>query len=348
MASVENRSSSSATPLVATSASPRRLQDEHGRRFSYLRLSITDACNFKCVYCLPNGYKKNQGAAEPLALSEIQNLVRGFADLGLWKVRLTGGEPTLRRDLAPIIETLREIEGISRLGLSTNGYSLARNAKVWRAAGLHAVNVSIDSLDRETFRAATGMDRLEEVVRGVEAALDAGFEAVKVNAVLLGGLNATHLTGFLDWIRTRPIAVRFIELMPTAQNQELFRQHHLKASVFRDELLAGGWLPRARTEADGPAQEFTHADYQGRIGIIAPYAQDFCHSCNRLRVTSQGLLRLCLFGNGGHSLRPYLQSPEQKPELLACIREVMKSKDASHSLQEGLYGDNSTFSAMGG
>lgn len=326
----------------------RLLQDSFGRRFPYLRLSVTDACNFRCSYCLPQGYPGSAKADPILTLAEIRNLVTAFAELGTWKVRITGGEPTLRRDLPEMIAMIRGITGIRKIGLSTNGHRLKFQARELLRAGVSQLNVSIDSLDAGRFARITGSDRLPEILEGIQVALDAGSASVKVNAVLLGSEGLEELPRFLSWIRDQPITVRFIELMPTALNQVTFRRDHLKADLLRSRLESAGWRARARGEDDGPAIEFLHPDYRGRVGLIAPYSTDFCGSCNRLRVTSRGALQLCLFAEGTHSLRPLLQRSSQKEELKARVAALLDRKEVSHYLPEGRYGNNQTFSAIGG
>ena len=326
------------------------LQDRFGRRFSYLRLSITDACNFRCQYCLPNGYQKTDADSEFLTLNEISNLVSTFAALGTWKVRLTGGEPTLRRDLLEIAETVKSTPGIRWLALSTNGYRLKKLARPLAAAGVDAVNISIDSLNPKRFAEITGTHekQLGEILEGIEAALAAGIKRVKLNAVLLAGWNADEILTFTEWVRDRPVSVRFIELMPTGQTAEFFSTRHVRADTIQRELLAAGWVRQARLEGDGPAVEYAHPDHRGTMGIIAPYSKDFCSTCNRLRVTSRGGVRLCLFGEGDHSVRHLLASPSQHPELADTLGAILQKKDISHYLPEGIYGNNRTFSAMGG
>lgn len=324
------------------------LEDSFGRRFSYLRLSLTDACNFRCVYCLPNGYKKNPAEEDVLSLSEIRHLGQAFAEMGTKKIRLTGGEPTLRNDILDISRTLRDIPGIEQVALSTNGFRLKELAPKLREAGISSVNVSLDTLDETKFREITGSRQLSHILEGIEALLEAGFPLVKINAVLMKDWNSTDLESFLQWIRHKPLVVRFIELMRTGDNKALFEARHVSASQMRDYLLKTGWNKKNRSDVDGPAEEFTHSDYQGRMGLIAPYAKDFCATCNRLRVTSRGGLRLCLFGEGNHSLRDLLQHPSQKEELKMRLRTLLQRKEVSHYLPEGKYGNNNSFSAMGG
>ncbi len=324
------------------------LQDAFGRRFEYLRLSITDACGFRCVYCLPNGYHRPENAPEELTLAEIRRLVRAFSDLGTWKIRLTGGEPTVRRDLLEVVRTVAGVAGIRRVALSTHGQNLLRLARPLREAGVQALNVSVDSLDAVKFAQVTGKDALPDVLAGIDEAFAAGFESIKVNAVLMKGVNDSDLPAFLAFARSRPVTIRFIELMPTGQNRALFEARHARAESLRAELEAQGWAARARVAGDGPAVEYEHPAYAGRIGIIAPYSKDFCASCNRLRVSSRGGLRLCLFGESDSPLRHLLAHDDQREELGLHIRALLARKEPTHYLPEGRYGINHTFSAIGG
>ena len=323
------------------------LTDPHGRSFSYLRLSITDVCNYRCQYCLPDGYKKT-GQAPFLTADEIENLVAGLAGLGLWKVRLTGGEPTVRKDFAEIAARVSSLPGIRRVATTTNGYRLAENAHLWRESGISAINVSVDSLNRERFAEITGHDHLSQVLDGIKAAQDAGFEKIKVNTVLLRGVNDHELEGFLEWIRTQDISIRFIELMETGLNKAYFERHHIRGTEIRDRLNALGWSALSREEGAGPAQEFEHADYSGRVGIIAPYSKDFCTTCNRLRVTATGKLHLCLFGNGGHSLRHLLQSRDQRDELQNTMTDLLVQKAPTHLLHFHQTGSTPHLASLGG
>lgn len=323
------------------------LTDPHGRSFSYLRLSITDICNYRCQYCLPDGYQKT-GKPQFLSTDEIENLVAGMAALGLWKVRLTGGEPTVRKDFTEIAARVSSIPGIRRVATTTNGYRLAENARLWRDAGISAINVSVDSLNRQKFAEITGHDHLSRVLDGIKAAQDAGFDKIKVNTVLLRDVNDDELDAFLDWIRNEDISIRFIELMETGTNKEYFARHHIRGQEIRDRLDALGWSERAREEGAGPAMEFSHPDFRGQIGIIAPYSKDFCNTCNRLRVTATGLLRLCLFGDGGHSLRQLLQHRDQREVLQTTIAGLLAQKTSTHLLHFHQTGATPHLAALGG
>lgn len=323
------------------------LVDGWGRRFDYLRLSVTDACNFRCVYCLPSGFKSTRGAAAPLSVTEIGRLLLAAAGLGVFKVRLTGGEPTLRQDLPDIVATAAETRGVRKVALSTNGYRLAALAEPLARAGLSQVNVSVDHLRDEGFAAITGTRQLGRVLEGLEAALSVGL-TVKVNVVRLAGLNDDALTEFLAWVREVPVTVRFIELMQTAGRGDFFEAHHVPLEAVAARLTSLGFTPRTRLPGDGPATEYRHPAYAGGIGLIAPYGPGFCAGCNRLRVTARGGLRLCLFGQGEHDLRPALQG-DSSPELLGeHIRAALRGKTAGHRLHDHDAGETAHLAAVGG
>lgn len=377
IAQVNLRAKSPSSPSTPVWADPRAnasgsdtLADSFGRRFSYLRLSVTDACNFKCQYCLPNGYQaparvtanslgrdanfEGQDAKRDvvhegfLSLNEIRQLIEGFAEVGTKKIRLTGGEPTLRRDILEIVRLASSTAGIEKVAISTNGWNLARLARPLRQAGVTALNISADSLDRARFASTSGVDRLEDVLQGINVSLNENFEAIKINAVLMRESFEAELDRFLAFVKIRPVSVRFIELMATLENRKLFESQHLRSEFLRQRLLETGWTIRARGRDDGPAVEFTHPKYLGRIGLIAPYGHDFCESCNRLRVTSRGAVRLCLFGDGNHSVRHLLQREEDRAKLQSELWKLVGVKKISHELLEGQVGDNRGFSAMGG
>jgi GTP 3',8-cyclase len=323
------------------------LQDRFGRALHYLRLSITDRCNFRCAYCLPGGCPRS--AAAPLTVEEISRLVGAFASVGFWKVRVTGGEPTMRRDVREVVERIAATPGVRRVGLTTNGYRLAAIAADLRRAGLGSLNVSVDSLDEGRFARVTGCDRLKAVVQGIESAVEVGFPSIKLNAVLLRGLDDdAELDRFLAWTRRSPVTVRFIELMQTAENAAFFAANHLSAAAIRRHLELRGWKPLPRDPSDGPAATFGRADHVGRVGLIAPYGSGFCASCNRLRVSSTGDLRPCLFGEEAIPLRHLLQDSDRQHELVQLIRRAAFVKPMSHALGEGRCGAVRNLAAIGG
>ena len=324
------------------------LADRYGRRFPYLRLSVTPACNFRCTYCLPHGYHADAHAAAPLSLPETTRLLRGFTELGMHKLRITGGEPSVRKDLTEILRTAATVPGITKLAMTTNGTLLSQRLREWMNAGLNAINVSVDSLDRAAFARITGHDRLDDILRGIDMALEAGLPAVKLNAVLLRDLNDRELPAWLNYLRERRVGLRFIELMQTGDNLPFFRERHVRAQDLETQLLALGWQALPRAADAGPAREYRHPDYAGRIGIIAPYAKDFCAGCNRLRVTATGDLRLCLFGEFGIPLRPLLQADDQLEDLVRAIGGQIGRKEQGHFLHDGRTGILPHLASTGG
>lgn len=324
-----------------------QIADNFGRRFPYLRLSVTDVCNFRCSYCLPDGYQKT-GCETYLSRDEITRLVRAFSALGVWKIRLTGGEPTVRPDFLDIARGVSGIPGIRKLAFTTNGYKLPERAKDYYEAGLRAINISIDSLKPKQFVEITGHDRLEEILDGMKECFRAGFQTVKINTVLLKGMNDREIDDFIDFVADKPVSLRFIELMRTGENGNYFAAHHLPGTHVTERLLARGWSLKPRAEGAGPAQEFEHRDSRGTIGLIAPYGKDFCKTCNRLRVSAKGNLHLCLFGEGGYSLRDLLQSDDQRDDLSDKIMALMNFKKSSHFLHDGNTGATPHLASIGG
>lgn len=323
------------------------LKDKFNRRFTYLRLSVTNMCNFRCTYCLPNGYKKKK-QENFLELNEILNLVTAFKTLGLEKLRITGGEPLIRRDLEEIISEINNHHELDTIALSTNGFNLNKRIDHLFKAGLGALNVSVDSLDPKVFFKVTGRDKLSNVLSGIERAIEIGVPKVKLNAVLLKGMNYKKLRPYLNYVKKRPVSIRFIELMENRSNKLLFEREHFSGELLYNLLKSDGWKEIARKSSDGPAKVLSHSDYLGTIGFILPYSTDFCSSCNRLRVTAHGQLRLCLFSNSGFNLRPYLQSENLHDELTEFIRSKLQLKNYSHNLHYRITGNNENFAQMGG
>ncbi|MDC9589045.1 GTP 3',8-cyclase MoaA [Xenorhabdus sp. XENO-10] len=324
-----------------------QLVDAFLRKFYYLRLSITDVCNFRCTYCLPDGYRPH-GHKSFLSLPEIRRVSRAFAELGTEKIRLTGGEPTMRRDFCDIIAAVHENPQIKKIAVTTNGYRMERDISQWKSAGLTAINVSVDSLDPRQFYAITGQDKFFQIMRGIDAAFEVGFNTVKVNAVLMKNVNDINLSAFLDWIKYRSIQLRFIELMETGEGSDIFHRHHVSGKVIRHQLLQQGWQQQQRERSDGPAQVFHHPDYQGEIGLIMPYEKDFCQSCNRLRVSAIGNLHLCLFGEQGIPLRDLLSDDTSLDDLKLRIQGGLHHKRETHFLHQGDSGITQNLSFIGG
>ena len=328
-----------------------KLRDSFGRTFPYIRLSITDVCNFKCGYCLPNGYQVDKSDNRKfLHINEIKRLAKALSELGVCKIRLTGGEPTVRKDFFDIVKILKNESGIKKVVMTTNGYHLDQKAKPLLDSGLSGINISIDSLDRETFKKVTGHDRLPEILLGIEKLQNLGFENIKVNAVLLNGINSSE-KDFEEWskfIKNNKVDFRYIELMQTGDNIDYFNKYHVSASIFKNYLNKNKWIHQTLGRDAGPSLNYINPEFKGKFGIIAPYSKDFCKTCNRLRITSRGDLRLCLFGNTGISIRHLLQKGDQLEELKDLILKQLNFKKESHYLELGETGLTKNLSTTGG
>ena len=326
------------------------LQDNFGRKFPYIRMSITDVCNFKCGYCLPNGYQVDKSDNRKfLHLDEIKRLAMVFSKLGVSKIRITGGEPTVRKDFFEIIKILKEV-GIKKVSITTNGYHLDKKAKMLVDSGLNGINISIDSLDRNIFKSITGHDRLPEILKGIQILQDLNFENIKVNGVLLNNINASEkdFSSWAEFIKINKVDFRYIELMQTGDNLDYFRKYHVPATKFTDYLNKNNWIIQTFGRDAGPAKNYLNPKFEGKFGVIAPYSKDFCKSCNRLRITAKGDLRLCLFGNTGINIRHLMQKDEQLEELKDLILKQLNFKKESHYLELGETGLTKNLSTTGG
>tara|TARA_B100001057_G_scaffold444474_1_gene481394 strand:+ start:1195 stop:2187 length:993 start_codon:yes stop_codon:yes gene_type:complete len=328
-----------------------QLKDSFGRTFPYIRLSITDVCNFKCGYCLPNGFKIDRSDNRKfLSLNEIRRLAKALSELGVNKIRLTGGEPTIRKDFFDIVKTIKENSGIKKTVITTNGYHLDKIAQKLKDFGLDGVNISIDSLNREIFKRVTSHDRLDEILRGIEILQSLNFQNIKINAVLLKGINDDK-KDFNEWsnfIEKNKIDFRYIELMQTGDNLDYFKKYHVPAAKFTNYLIKNNWITQTFGRDAGPAKNYINPKFKGKFGIIAPYSKDFCKSCNRLRITAKGDLRLCLFGNTGINIRHLMQKDEQLEELKDLILKQLNYKKKSHYLELGDTGLTKNLSTTGG
>tara|TARA_R110001583_G_scaffold59932_6_gene178392 strand:- start:6688 stop:7575 length:888 start_codon:yes stop_codon:yes gene_type:complete len=295
---------------------------------------------------LPDGYQCDQ-PRDFLSLLEIKRLTKSFAELGTEKIRITGGEPALRKDLPEVIRICKETPGIKTVAITSNGFKLPEHLPQWLDAGIDAINISIDSLDPRQFHAITGHDKLKTILTGIDMALADGRASVKVNTVLMRDHSGREIQSYLDWLKDTPITLRFIELMQTGDNQEFFDAQHVQGSRIKQNLILDGWLPVIQNKSAGPAQEFYHPDYKGKVGLIMPYSKDFCNTCNRLRISSSGKLHLCLFGDEGLSLREQLQTDDIEP-LQAKILSLLGDKKATHFLHEKLTGATKHLAMLGG
>ena len=327
------------------------LKDSFGRKFPYIRLSISDVCNFKCGYCLPDGYKIDKSDNRTfINIEEIRRLARALSELGVSKIRLTGGEPTVRKDFFEIIKIIKENSGIKKTVITTNGYRLDKIANDIKNSGLDGINISIDSLNAATFKKITGHDRLEEILRGIKNLQKLNFKNIKINAVLLKGVNDSE-KDFNDWaefVKKNEIDFRYIELMQTGDNLDYFNNYHVPAKKFTDYLNNNNWVIQTFGKDSGPSKNYLNPKFKGKFGVIAPYSKDFCKSCNRLRITAKGDLRLCLFGNTGINIRHLMQKDSQIDELKDLILKQLNFKKESHYLEIGETGLTKNLSTTGG
>ena len=327
------------------------LQDSFGRRFPYIRMSITDVCNFKCGYCLPNGYQADKSDNRTfLNIKEIERLTKALSELGVCKIRLTGGEPTVRKDFFDVLKVIKKHSGIKKTVITTNGYHLDQKAQKIKESGLDGINISIDSLDRETFKNITGHDRLPEILEGIKKLQELNFKNIKINAVLLKGVNDKEedFEKWAEFIKKNEVDFRYIELMQTGDNLDYFNKYHVPSSKFVNYLNERNWIFQTFGKDAGPSKNYINTNYKGKFGVIAPYSKDFCKNCNRLRITAKGDLRLCLFGNTGINIRHLMQKDDQIEELKDLILKQLNFKKESHYLELGETGLTKNLSTTGG
>ena len=321
----------------------RQLLDRHHRVIEYLRVSITDLCNLRCVYCRPAEGVKLITHEEILRYEEILAIVAVARDMGIRKVRITGGEPLVRRGVVEFLSRLTRLEGIEDIGLTTNGVLLPSMARDLRAAGLKRINISLDSLRPEVFRAVTRSDRLGEVLAGVDKVLELGFHPVKINVVLLQGINEADVPAFARMTLEKPLDIRFIERMPFGSEEVPASPPPFSARAVLDMIRGtlGELHPEERSPLDGPATMYRLEGAAGRIGVIDPMTGHFCGTCNRMRLTARGTLRPCLLGSQEFDIRTALRKGASPEELAAIIQAAVEAKpmgDASfQSRSERMY-----------
>jgi cyclic pyranopterin phosphate synthase len=326
------------------------LFDGHGRRISDLRVSVTDRCNFRCQYCMPAEGLPWLERSEILTFEEIQRLVWLFVSMGIEDVRLTGGEPLVRRDFPRLVEMLAGVDGLHDLSLTTNGYLLERDAQALVDAGIQRVNVSIDSLQRDRFFQMTRRDALPQVLRGLDAlAAHPEVHPIKVNAVAMRGFTEDEALRFADFARSTAFQVRFIEFMPLDGDHAWSRDQVLTGDELRALIHAVHPLEELPREPSATARVFRFADGRGEIGFINPVSEPFCADCNRVRLTAEGKLRTCLFSLHETDLREPLRSGASDDEIAQPIRDSVWRKELKHRVGEpGFRQPPRTMSAIGG
>jgi cyclic pyranopterin phosphate synthase len=326
------------------------LRDGHGRRIGDLRVSVTDRCNFRCQYCMPADGLPWLDRDHLLSFEEITRLVGLMVELGIEDVRLTGGEPLVRRDFPSLVSMLARLPGIRDLALTTNGYLLERYADALVEAGIDRVNVSVDSLQRDRFFQLTRRDALPQVLRGLDAiAAHPGVRPVKVNAVAMRDFTEHELARFCEFARSTSFQVRFIEFMPLDADRAWTPDAVLAGEELRRMIEAIHPLEELPREASATARVFRFADGRGEIGFVNPVSEPFCADCNRLRLTADGKLRTCLFSLHETDLRGPLRDGACDEELAAILRDVVWRKELKHRVSEpGFRQPSRTMSAIGG
>ncbi len=293
----------------------------------YLRISVTDRCNLRCVYCNPLGDSGFIAPKEILRYEEIYRLVRLFADRGIRKVRLTGGEPLVRKDIAHLTNKLSSIPGIEDLAMTTNGVLLEKTAADLKAAGLDRVNISVDSVERESYKQITGLDLLDEAVKGIDKAIAVGLKPVKINAVILRGINENQIIPLAGLAQRLDVIVRFIEYFPTDKNTRPAGEYIPNSRVRKTiENRFGPLMSLVGGKSAGPALYFRLAQSAGVIGFISGRSSMFCASCNRLRLTSDGKIRPCLYSAHSYDMKKLLRSGADDTQILETIDRIIDRK----------------------
>jgi cyclic pyranopterin phosphate synthase len=331
----------------------RILRDSYGRAIRDLRVSLTDRCNFRCFYCLPHGEPPIAPKEQMLSYEEIEAICDIFVELGIEKIRLTGGEPMMRRDIETIIGKLRTLKskGLLDLALTTNGYFLPDRAVGLKTIGLDRITISLDSLKRDVFKRMTGVDVLDRVLSGIAAAKGAGLEPIKINAVIVRGHNEDEVADFAAFAREHDVKMRFIEFMPLDSGHEWAREQVVSGREIRERIGRRFAIePIDVNRGSDTSARYRFADGgPGEIGIIAPVTEPFCGACSRIRLTADGQIRTCLFSTVEHSLRDIVRSGASRQEIIEYIESVVEKKEPRHYINEPQFvAPSRTMSFIGG
>ena len=320
--------------------------DNFGRKINYLRLSVTDRCNLRCSYCMPASGIKKKDHCDILSYEQLHRIAAAAVGIGVEKIRITGGEPLVRKGIVEFLAGLKQIPGLKKLVLTTNGSFLEEMAQGLRRAGIESINMSLDSLRPEVFARITRGGDLNRVLAGLAAAEKVGFEYLKINMVVMRGVNDDELLDFAALTLNRPINVRFIEYMPTLRDKN-WEAMMMPGDEILSRIAGHHDLQQVSHEAlDGPARYYQIPGAMGKIGFITPISGHFCQKCNRLRVTSSGMLKSCLFDEGGISLKQCLEQGSDA-ELLEMLRQVETRKQYRHTLVDSV-SDTYNMSQIGG
>jgi cyclic pyranopterin phosphate synthase len=309
-----------------------KLIDPYNRHLNYLRISITDRCNLKCIYCVPRDLIPRLSHDEILTYEEILRLVRIGIRLGISKIRVTGGEPLVRKGVYGFLTDLSGLDGLADLSLTTNGVSLKTNLNKIKAAGINRINISLDTLDRTKFEHITGLDLFDQVWQGIEMALGMGFHPIKLNIVALKGINDDELTDMARLSFDYPLHIRFIEYMPMGESQIGNGPLLLAPEIKRRISVLGRLIPVPNTKNDGPAQRYHFEGAAGEIGFIHALSHHFCDRCNRLRLTARGQLRPCLLSDHHEDVRGIMRTGGTDEQLAEVFFKAVRHKPSDHNL----------------
>ncbi len=334
--SIRSTDEKSCQPMQVTDGSlpnPSALVDRFGRVHTNLRISVTDRCNIRCVYCMPEEVRFLP-RAEILSFEEIERVVRIAAGLGVTKIRLTGGEPLIRAELPELIARLVAIAGIREIALTTNGLLLAEQARALREAGLHRLNISLDTLREDVFFQLSRRTGLNRVLAGIDAAAGAGFGRIRLNAVIIRGLNESEIVPLVRFARERGFEMRFIEFMPLDGDTLWTREHVVNGEEIRRRIEAefGPVSPVQRNDPSQPASDYRFLDGNGTMGLINPVSLPFCSSCNRVRLTAEGKLRNCLFSTTEWDIRALLRAEQSDDAVAKLMRDCVLQKKPGHGI----------------
>ncbi|MGG6313400.1 GTP 3',8-cyclase MoaA [Paenibacillus macerans] len=310
-----------------------QLLDPFGRKHDYLRISVTDRCNLRCVYCMPAEGMVFQPHEEIMSYEEIAETVSALAPMGLRKIRITGGEPLVRKDLEKLIAMLSGIPGIEDIAMTTNGMFLAKKADLLKKAGLNRVNISLDSLRQDRFSMITRGGEVQKVLEGIQAAVEAGLEPIKLNVVLMKGVNDDEIRDFLALTIDRPLHVRFIEYMPIGSASDSWRKSYLPLTAVDDVCREAGWAfeDAAGPRGNGPAESRRILGAAGTFGLIHPVSEHFCDNCNRLRLTADGHIKACLYWSDELHVRPYAAAKD-RDGIRALFLKALGTKPKNHEM----------------
>ena len=311
-----------------------QLIDSLGRVHTNLRVSVTDRCNIRCFYCMPDESIRFRPREELLTFEEIERFVRIVAAMGVNKLRLTGGEPLVRADLPDLIRELVATPGIDDVALTTNGVLLAQHAQDLKDAGLHRLNISLDTLDEEIFQKITRRTGLQSVLDGIAAAQDVGFERTRLNAIAIRGLTESEIVPLGHFARERKMELRFIEFMPLDADENWETDQVLSGESIRASLTEefGELVPAHRSDPSQPAMDWEYLDGGGRVGFINPVTQPFCGDCNRLRITAEGQIRNCLFSTTEWDARALLREGRSDEDIAALVQDCVAAKKPGHGI----------------